>query len=119
MRSDFITNQATRQSPFLPLFTLPLVYGPGITTCCYKVLLQEYAMFCYGIPYPGPTCRAKVSSTRASLAPCGSQAKHCVIPHSTEQDTLPIASLISKQDVPYRRCGGTSSSRGLLLRTDP
>jgi hypothetical protein len=76
-------------------------------------------MFCYGIPYPGPTCRAKVSSTRASLAPCGSQAKHCVIPHSTEQDTLPIASLISKQDVPYRRCGGTSSSRGLLLRTDP
>jgi hypothetical protein len=32
---------------------------------------------------------------QAPLAPCGSQAKHCVIPYSSEQDTLPIVFLIS------------------------
>jgi hypothetical protein len=33
--------------------------------------------------------------------------KYDVIPHSTEQDTLPIVFLISKQVVPYRTRGGT------------
>jgi hypothetical protein len=27
------------------------VYGPEITTCYYKGLLQEYAMLCYGFPH--------------------------------------------------------------------
>jgi hypothetical protein len=30
------------------IHTLPLVYGPEITTCRYKGLLQEYVMLCYG-----------------------------------------------------------------------
>jgi hypothetical protein len=36
------------RTSFLPFFTLPLVYGPEITTCCYKGLLHEYVMLCYG-----------------------------------------------------------------------
>jgi hypothetical protein len=60
----------------LPFFTLPLMYGPEITTCCYKGLLLDYVMLCYGF------------LTKASLAPYGSQAKDHAIPYSTEQDTL-------------------------------
>jgi hypothetical protein len=44
---------------------------------------------------------------KAPLAPCGSHAKHRVIPHSPEQDTLPIVFLISKQVIPYQTHGGT------------
>jgi hypothetical protein len=33
--------------------------------------------------------------------------KYDANPHSTEQDTQPIVSLISKQVVPHRTCGGT------------
>jgi hypothetical protein len=35
------------RTSFLPFFTLPLVYGPEITTCRYKGLLQEYVMLFY------------------------------------------------------------------------
>jgi hypothetical protein len=55
----------------LTFFKIPLVYGPEITTCHYKGLLQEYVMVCYGFPIKGPTCSAKVSPTKAPLAPCG------------------------------------------------
>jgi hypothetical protein len=33
------------------ILTLPLVYGPEITTCGYKGLLQEYVVLCYGFPH--------------------------------------------------------------------
>jgi hypothetical protein len=36
--SDFIAARATRKPPFV-ILTLPLVYGPEITTCHYKGLL--------------------------------------------------------------------------------
>jgi hypothetical protein len=94
------------------LFTTPLVYNPEITICRYKGLLHEYVMLYYGFPYPGPACSAKFSLTRAPLAPCGSQAKHCADPHATEQDTLPITSLISKQVISYLRCDGTGCFGG-------
>jgi hypothetical protein len=32
--------------------------------------------------------------------------KYGVIPHSIEQDTLPIVFIISRQAIPYRICGG-------------
>jgi hypothetical protein len=32
------------------VLTLRLVYGPEITTCRYKGLLQEFIMLCYGFP---------------------------------------------------------------------
>jgi hypothetical protein len=38
--------------------------------------------------------------------------KYDVIPHPTEQDTLSIAFLISKQAVPYQTCGGTCCPGG-------
>jgi hypothetical protein len=31
-----------------------LVYGPEITTCHYKGLLQQYVMLCYGFLTNGP-----------------------------------------------------------------
>jgi hypothetical protein len=69
-------------------------------------------MLCYGFSYPGPGCNAKVSPTQAPLGQCGSQTKYCVIPDVTEQDIFSIASLISKQVVLYRTCGGTDCSEG-------
>jgi hypothetical protein len=48
-----------------------------------------------------------VHGTMAPLAPCEPRRITMPISHSSEQGTLPIASLISKQVVPYRTRGGT------------
>jgi hypothetical protein len=54
---------------------------------------------------------AKVSrgsrDTTAPLAPCEPVRVTTPISHSSEQGTLPTASLISKQAIPYRTHGGT------------
>jgi hypothetical protein len=76
-------------------------------------------MICYRLLTKRPTCSAKVSPIQALLAPCGSQAKHCAIPHSTEQATLPIVFLISKQAVPYQTCGSTSCSGVYTPKNQP
>jgi hypothetical protein len=86
-------------------------------------------MLCYRFPSKGPACSAKDSPTKAPLASCGSpiftkyvinyDTKSDVNPHSTEQDTQPIALLISKQVVPYQTRSGTCCPRGLLLRFGP
>jgi hypothetical protein len=63
-----------------------------------------------------PLAVLRIPQQRAPLAPCGSSrsqsmsqslTKNYVYPHSTEQDTQPIAFLISKQVIPYQTCGGT------------
>jgi hypothetical protein len=51
---------------------------------------------------PGVVC-----DTMAPLSPCEPRRVTKAIFHSSEQDTLPTASLISKQAVSYRTCGGT------------
>jgi hypothetical protein len=85
-------------------------------------------MLCCGFPIKGPACSAKDSPPKAPLAPCGSgirkvchmyDTKNDAHPHSTKQDTQPIAFLISKQVVPYQTHGGTCCPRGLLLRFSP
>jgi hypothetical protein len=48
-----------------------------------------------------------VHGTTAPLAPCEPRRVATSISNSTEQDTLPIASLISKQVISYWTCGGT------------
>jgi hypothetical protein len=48
------------------------------------------------------------SSTMTPLAPYESRWVITPICHSSEQGTLPTASLISKQVVPYQTCGDTS-----------
>jgi hypothetical protein len=48
-----------------------------------------------------------VHGTRTPLAPCESRRVTTPISHSSEQDTLPTTSLISKQAVPYRTHGST------------
>jgi hypothetical protein len=45
--------------------------------------------------------------TTAPLAPCEPGRVTMPNSHSSEQGTLPTASQISKQVVPYRTCGGT------------
>jgi hypothetical protein len=47
MHSDFIAGRVTRETSFLPFFTLPLMHDPEITTYRYKGILQEYVMLCY------------------------------------------------------------------------
>jgi hypothetical protein len=98
--------------PFLPFFTLPLVYGPEITTCRYKGLLQELVMLCYGFPVTWvPTCSAKVSSWLEPLLHLVNQTMFYIFPHTTEQDSQPTASLISKQVIPYRTRDNTYCPR--------
>jgi hypothetical protein len=41
------------QNLIFAILTLPLVYGPEITTCRYKGLLQELVMLCYSFPHLG------------------------------------------------------------------
>jgi hypothetical protein len=93
------------------------MYGPEITTYCYKGLLQEYVMLCYGIPHKvaplavlrfpaqsGPFCTMRFRQFTKVTKTGHKDRSH---PHSTEHDTQPIAYLISKQAVPYQTCGGT------------
>jgi hypothetical protein len=78
-------------------------------------------MLCYRFPSKGSAYNAKDSPTKSPLAPCGSDVlikyvtkydtKSDVTPHLTEQDTQPIAFLISKQVVSYRTRGDTCCSR--------
>jgi hypothetical protein len=64
-------------------------------------------------PIKCPTYSAKVSLTkgpsRTMWVRCFTKydTKYDVLPHSTEQDTLVIVFLISKQVIPYRTRGGT------------
>jgi hypothetical protein len=94
------------------------VYGPEITTCHYKSLLQEYVMLCYGFPHKvaplavlrfsaqsGPFCTMWFRQFTKNVTKMGhTDRSH---PHSTEHDTQPIAYLISKQAIPYWTRGGT------------
>jgi hypothetical protein len=90
------------------ILTLPWVYDPEITTCHYKCLLQELVKLCNGFPVTRvPASSAKVSSWLKPLLHLMDQITFCVFPHTTEQDSQPIASLISKQAVPYRTRGDT------------
>jgi hypothetical protein len=84
------------------------VYGPEITTCRYKGLLQELVMLCYSFPMTWvSTCSAKVSLWLEPLLHLVDQITFCVFPYTTEQYSQPTASLISKQVVLYWICGGT------------
>jgi hypothetical protein len=57
----------------------------------------------------GPACSAKISRTNGSSCTLWVRhfTKYDANPRSTEQDTLPIIFLISKQIIPYQTCGGT------------
>jgi hypothetical protein len=85
----------------LPFFTLPLVYGPEITTCRYKGILQEYVMLCYGFPHTvaplamlrfsthsGPFCTMWFRQFTKKVTQTGHTDRNH--PHSTEHDTQPI-----------------------------
>jgi hypothetical protein len=70
-------------------------------------------------------CIAKISSTNVPSCTMWFSrftkyvTKYDAIPHSIEQDTQPIAFLISRQAVPYRTRGGTCCPGGLQLRLGP
>jgi hypothetical protein len=97
--------------PFSTL-TLPLVCGTEIITCYYKGLLPEYVMLCYSFPNKRPRLLAKVSPTKGPSCTMWVRCftKYEANLHSTEQDTLPIVFLISKQVIPYRTLGVTYCS---------
>jgi hypothetical protein len=84
------------------------MYDVEITICHYKGLLQELIMRCYGFPMTRvPAYSAKNSSWLKSLLHLVDQITFCVFPHTTEQDSQHIASLISKQVALYQICGDT------------
>jgi hypothetical protein len=65
-------------------------------------------MLCYGFPWPWvPSCSAKISLWLEALLHLVVQITFYVFPHTTEQDSQPTTSLISKQAIPYRTRGGT------------
>jgi hypothetical protein len=65
-------------------------------------------MLCYGFPWPWvPTSSAKVSSYLEPLLHLVDEIMFCVFPHTTEQDSQPIAALISKEVITYETRGGT------------
>jgi hypothetical protein len=59
----------------------------------------------------GPCCSAKVSSWLKPFLHLMDQITFCVFPQTTEQDSQPTASLISKLVVPYQTRGGTCYPR--------
>jgi hypothetical protein len=65
-------------------------------------------MLCYGSPEPWvPASSAKVSLWLEPLLHLVDQITSCVFLRTTEQDSPPTASLISKQAVSYQTRGGT------------
>jgi hypothetical protein len=70
----------------------------GHMSCLAKVVRGTIAM----LSFP-----SVVRGTTAPLASCEPRSVTTPISHSSEQETLPTASLISKQVVPYRTHGGT------------
>jgi hypothetical protein len=69
-------------------------------------------MLCYDFPWPQvPACSANVSSWLEPLLHLVDHITFCVFPHTSEQGSQPTTSLISKQAVPYRTCGGTCCLR--------
>jgi hypothetical protein len=79
---------------YMPLQRFTMGHMPGLA----KVVHSSIAM----LRFLGVVC-----DTTAPLAPCEPRWVTTPNSHSSEQGTLPIASLISKQVVPYRTCGGT------------
>jgi hypothetical protein len=73
------------------------------TGVCYALLRfpTKASLAVLRIPDKSPSCTMWVKRFK----------KYDGIPHSTEQDRLPIAFLISKQVVPYRTCGCTCYPR--------
>jgi hypothetical protein len=76
--------------------------------------LQRFTMGC--MPGLAKLVRSTIALLRFPGVVCGTTAPHALcepwrvttpISHSSEQGTLPIASLISEQDIPYRTRGGT------------
>jgi hypothetical protein len=66
-------------------------------------------MICYVFPSSSPACSAKVSPNLSPLLHHEYPSHIMRHSHAIKQDTLPIASLISKQVVPYRTHGDTCS----------
>jgi hypothetical protein len=65
-------------------------------------------MLCYSFPWPQvPACSAKVSSWLEPLLHLVDQITFYAFSYTSEQDSQPIAPLISKQAAPYWTCGGT------------
>jgi hypothetical protein len=82
---------------YMPLKRFTMGHMPALA----KVLCGTIAM----LRFPGV-----VRSTTAPLAPCEPRRVTTLVSHSSKKGTLPIASLISRQAIPYRTRGGTYSS---------
>jgi hypothetical protein len=109
MHSDFITCRWLENLLFAILYTsfgvwprdhyMPLQrFTMGRMPSLAKVVRGTKAM----LSFPGV-----IHGTTTPLVPCEPRWVTMTISHSFKQRTLPTASLISKQAIPYWTCGGT------------
>jgi hypothetical protein len=83
-----------------------------------KVYYRSMSCFAMVSRTNGPACSATVSRTNVPSCTMWERwftkyiTKYDAIPHPTEQDTLPIVFLISRQAISYRTRGGTCCPRG-------
>jgi hypothetical protein len=105
MCSDFIVVQATRK----PLFCHSLHFLWCMAHRSLYVVTKVYysSMSCFATVSPQAPLAVLRFPPHAPLAPSGPQVKNHVIPHSSEQDTLPIVLLISMQVFSNRTRGST------------
>jgi hypothetical protein len=109
MRSDFITGQVTRKPHFYHSLHFLWCMAQKSLYVITKIYYGSYAKLCQGsIQYHSIVKVSRGSrGTTAPLAPCEHGRVTTPTFHSSEQGTLPTASQIIKQVVPYRTCGGT------------
>jgi hypothetical protein len=86
---------------YMPLQRFTIGRMPSLAkVVCSTIALLRFSMEAWMSNYAS-------SGTMTPLAPCEPRWVPTPISHSSEQDTLPTASLISRKAVPYWTCGST------------
>jgi hypothetical protein len=109
MSIDFITRLWLENLLFAILYTSFDVWPRDHYMSLTKVYYMSMSCFAMVSWTNGPTCSAKVSHTNVPSCTMWERwfTKYDAIPHPTEQDTLPIVFLTSRQIIPYWTHGGT------------
>jgi hypothetical protein len=109
MSNDFIAARVTRKPPFCHVLHFLWCMAQRSLHAVTKVYYKSYAKPCQGSTQYHSIAKVSRGShgTTTPLAPC--EPGRITTPnfHSFEQGILPIASLISKQVIPYQTHGGT------------
>jgi hypothetical protein len=115
--SDFITRWWLEKPPFCHSYTSFGVWPRDHYMPLTRVYYRSMSSFAMNSLAKGPTCNAKDFPAKGPSCTMWFRqitkyvTKNDAHPHPTEQDTQPIAVLISKQVIPYQTCGDTCCPR--------